>query len=247
MRFRAGAAGLLFLLLGALAPAALAQPSIPATYFGSATIDGQSVPPGTPVRAFVNGKDCSQPGPPDPKTVMDGGVSAYAIIVMHESQEPGCAEEGDTVTFTVDGREAAQRATWKTGPQRLDLNVGSGQTVPLPTATPTATPNATQAAATATATARTNPSGTVVPPTDDIQLPTTPQPGGPARTVTATNSPGIATPTPTPTDPQDTETHGIPVLGTILGTLVLLVACGIFGGYMLARRSKGPPPPTDSQ
>jgi hypothetical protein len=121
-------------LLVALAPAAGASaqlpPHIPGTYYGSATIDGKRPPAGTPVRAIIDGVDCTQPGAMG--TIDADNVGAYVIDVMHETQQPGCGREGKRVTFTIGGREAGQLVDWAQGLQPLNLNAGSGEPQPLP-------------------------------------------------------------------------------------------------------------------
>lgn len=105
-------------------------PQVPAIFYGSVTIDGEAPPPGAPVRGLVDGTDCTQPGAMGAIPAED--VGAYVIAVMHESQQPGCAREGQRITFTVGDREADQSADWAPGPQRLDLNAGEGAPKPLP-------------------------------------------------------------------------------------------------------------------
>ena len=140
---------------------AVAQPQVPATYFGTATINGLNAPDDTPVRAFVNGNDCTQPGASG--TITDGGVSSYVIVVMHESQREGCGSNGDLVSFRIGDAEAGQTAEWSAGIQELNLNAGEGSPVALPTPTETATISA----ATATAAALLTPETGGPPPTDD--------------------------------------------------------------------------------
>lgn len=146
----------------------------PATFFGSATIDGRNVPDGTPVIAWIDGVDCTQADSAARGTVTEGGVSAYAILVVHESQRPGCGADGKRITFTIGGREAAQVAEWRPGVHRLDLNAGAGAPVPLPTATPTSTSSGSAAAATATERARFTPLPAGTPPLDDVSAPVRP-------------------------------------------------------------------------
>ncbi len=134
--------GVLVLMLGwaagaLLAGRAAAQPQVPATFYGSVTVDGRPVPDGTEVLAFVDGKDCTQRGPSYRGTITVEGVSAYSIAVVHESQVPGCGAPGKTVTFTIAGRPARQTAVWQFGPQHVDLSAGAGDPIPLPTPTPT--------------------------------------------------------------------------------------------------------------
>lgn len=121
-------------------------PQIPATFYGSATIDGKAPPEGSEVRGIINGLDCTQPGAAG--TITAEGVGAYVINVMHESQKPGCGKNGVTVSFTIAGQAAGQTATWAQGPQPLGLNVGTGEVKPLPSNVPVPT-EATQATAVA--------------------------------------------------------------------------------------------------
>lgn len=200
-----------------------AQPGIPATFYGTASIDGQMVPDGTPVRGFIDGKDCTQPPPPDrPGTMRDGGVSAYVIDVMHESQEPGCAADGRTVTFTVGGRQANETAIWKAGEQHLDLNAGSGQPQPLPTAT-TAAAGTTATAANATDTAKFTPRPAGTLPTDDVSLVSTPH--LPASTSVE--------------EPKPDSGGGPSALSILLGLVLILGVAGAGAGIALSRRSGG--------
>jgi len=135
------AAALLCVLWGSLV--AWAQPQVPAVFYGTATVDGRPVPDGTEVRAYIDGKDCTQLGPTYRGTVTIGGVSAYSIAVLHEWQEPGCGAPGKIVRFTIGGEPANETGRWEFGAQELNLNAGSGPPLPLPTATPTPTPTAT--------------------------------------------------------------------------------------------------------
>lgn len=224
----AGLSGLL-----AFGAAAFAQPQVPAAFYGSASIDGEPVPDGTEVRGFIDGKDCTQVGPAYRGTVNEGGVSAYSILVMHESQEPGCGTEGKTVTFTIGGREAEQTATWRAGPQQLDLNAGVGEPLQLPTPTPTPTPVPDQPTSTPeppspAANAETPPpllTGT--PPTDDIQLPQTPRPPGEGTMP----PPDVAAQSGGSDDDGST-----PVWLIVGGVLLLLAGAGGAAGYLLSRR-----------
>jgi hypothetical protein len=203
----------LLLAVSALATRpALAQPQPPANFFGSASIDGRLVPDGTEVRAIINGKDCTQPS--DRKgTLTDGGVSAYAIAVMHESQAAGCGTQGVAVTFTVGGKKANEGATWKPGPLRLDLNAGSGTPPPLPTATPTIPGSTSAATGTASATSPARPTGAL--PTDDVTFGRTPTPAKP-----------------TPAD-DDGGSSTLPVI--LIAAAALVIAGGAIG-FALSRR-----------
>jgi hypothetical protein len=218
---------------GASVPPALAQPQIPATFFGSASIDGRPVDDGTEVRGYIDGKDCTQPGPAYQGTVTDGGVSAYSIVVMHESQEPGCGSEGKTVTFTVGGQAAEQTSPWSTGsPIRLDLNAGAGQPIPLPTPTPSPTIDPARPTATTqppTSAGEASPAltpRTGTPPTDDIELPGTPGPPGEPTSIPVREA-------------DDDNEDGTTVAVVLGGGLLVLALAGGAAGYLLSRRGRG--------
>ena len=164
--------GCLFALT-AVAPGS-AQPQVPATFFGTAAIDGAPVPDGTAVRAFVGDVDCTQDGPNERGTVTEAGVSVYSILVVHETARAGCGTEGAEVTFTIDGRPANERGRWTAVPQQLNLNAGAGAPVDLPPATAAPTLDATALAATATERARFTPLPATALPTDDPNVLATP-------------------------------------------------------------------------
>lgn len=128
------------LALGCLAPPrAEAQPTPPATFSGSASIDGKPAPNGTAIQASIGGRDCTQPGAPG--TLLQGGVALYRIEVLAESQLAGCGSEGRVVSFSIAGLSANQTATWKAAVHTLDLTAST--VTPQPGATPapiTATP-----------------------------------------------------------------------------------------------------------
>ena|SRR5487761_1897483 len=216
---------------GSLHTGALAtfqQPQIPATFYGSASIDGKPVPDGTEVRGFIGGTDCTQGGPNYHGTITDAGVAAYVIEVVHDSQVPGCGQRGKRVTFTIGGRPAGQTAAWEPGPHHLDLNAGSGQPEPLPTNTAIPTVSTAQAAATATAAAKFTPRPPGTLPTDAVTLSGTKQPGTAAQSAT----PGGA---------ASGAGGGAPVVLIILGGVVVLAVLGAVAGLALSRRGSEPP------
>jgi hypothetical protein len=210
---------------------AWAQPQVPATFFGSATVDGKPPEDGTEVRGFVDGQDCTQLGPGYHGTIIDAGVGAYVINVVHESQKPGCGKDGKTVAFIIGGRAAVQTAKWQLGPQPLNLTVGAGTPVPLPTATSVPTAGPTQMAATATEVAKSTPLSSGVPPTDDITLPFS---TGSARQ-------------PQSQPPQASgDSGGVSVLLVVFLLVVALAAGGAVAGVLLSRRrpaDRGAGPP----
>ncbi len=195
---------------------ALAQPQVPASYYGTASIDGHALPDGTEIAAIIDGKDCTQPG--GHGTIVEGSASVYIINVMHESQSPGCGAEGKSITFRVGTRDAAQTATWHAGLQRLDLNAGAGSTLPLP---PEANATVSEAGRQATATeqAKFTPR-TGSPPTDDVSLTKTPGSQG----------------TPVDAAKKDDGGRAVSPLLVILVVAAVLIALGAAGGVGLSRR-----------
>ncbi len=201
---------------------AWAQPSVPGTFYGSVTVDGAPAPDGVEVRAIVNGQDCSQPPPGTRLVIRDGQTSEYVLSVVHETQRPGCARDGATVSFTIAGRTAVQTGIWKPGPVHLDLSVGAAPPIPLPS--PTGTIGAILA--TETAGALPTPSASLVrptgtPPTDDVTFDRTPVPPGA---------------TPGEQSNGKKENSGPPVLMVTVTILVALGAIGAGAGFALSRR-----------
>jgi hypothetical protein len=206
-----------------VAGAVVAQPQVPASFYGTVSADGKPVADGASVFAFIDGKDCTQPGARG--AIRQGGASVYVLSVMHESQAAGCGLEGKTITFLVGDRPAAQGATWRPGLQHLDLNAGAGEPVPMPPET-SSTPNAVDRLATATEQAKFTPKAGV-PPTDNVTFDKTPIPGQQAG-----GSGGGASP--------------LLLLG--IGAVVV-AALGAAGGLALSRRSgrqSGQRPPPSS-
>lgn len=132
---------------------AMAQPSVPATFYGTVAVDGAAPPDGTPVRGFVGANDCTQDDDPASSTLFVDGVAQYSVTIVHESQRPGCGAEGREVTFTIGGEPARQSARWIAGTQQLNLSAGAGEPPELPATTPPPL------------------SSPSVPPTDDITPP----------------------------------------------------------------------------
>lgn len=192
-----------------------AQPAVPATFYGSVAVEGEPVPGGTAVRAYIDGTDCTQDGDHFRAVVVVDDVSQYSIEVMHESQEPGCGAPGREVTFTVGGQPADQVAQWEPGPQRVDLTVGGGTPLPLPSGT--ATPGAEEPSPASPMLER--PTGT--PPRDDVD-PDDVLGGGNGNTQE---------------QQQPAETSGATnVLPWVLGTAAVTLAVGVTTGWYVSRR-----------
>lgn len=202
-------------LTAAASPAAGQVPQIPSTFYGAVTIDGQAPSPDTPVRAFIDGRDCTQPGAAG--SIPAGDVGAYVISVMHETQQPGCGSDGKHVTFTIAGLPAGQTATWRMGVQELSLNAGSGAPQPLPADIPTRTARAaTQATSTAAGSS----------PTADVEL---------AQTQTP-RPPGLST-------PEDEDDDGLPLWGILVVALLGFGVLAGAAGFALSRGGSGSAPP----
>jgi hypothetical protein len=181
------------------------------------------------VRAIINGKECTQSG--NVGTVRNGSVAEFAITVPHESQTPGCGTDGARVTFTVGGQKATQEATWKAGPQPLNLSVGQATPPPLPSATPRTPQDPTSAAATATSEAR------FTPLPAPSALPTD-EPIFPAATRTIGTGIGPAA-KPTPAANTKKDDNDGSALAPIGAVIVVLLLAGAAGGFVLARRRPG--------
>jgi hypothetical protein len=219
------------LALALIPRGAAAQPSIPATFYGSAGIDGAPAPPGATVRALIDGTDCTQAN--SGEIVLDGPVAAYVVTVVHESQQPGCGRAGKTVTFAIAGRTAAQTATWSPGPHQLDLNAGSGRPSQLPTSTPTSTrapatasPSVTPVPGTAIGAAGGAGGPSLALPTDDIRLPFQLTPRAPGAGATAP---------PSLNNGNDSDSSLLLPIAVVLGCVL---AAGGVGGMLLARRPR---------
>ena len=217
----------------ACAAGAAAQPQVPSTVYGSVAVDGKPVPDGTEIRGFVDGVDCTQLGPTYRGTINEGGVSAYLINIVHESQKPGCGKPGKTVTFTIGGRAAVQTTTWFQGPRQVSLSAGQGEPPALPTATPTRP--LPPAAATTTEAASTGAEQSTPTPGSggkggfDTRVPTGTPTGAPA--VASAPAPGG----------QDGSFPVVYVFLIVLGAIVFAgTAAGIALGRRNAPRSGGP-------
>lgn len=223
--------------------AAHAQPQLPATYYGTASIDGKPPPAGSEVRGLINGKDCTQGAPGSRPVAIENGVAEYVILVVHESQVPGCGRAGATVTFTIGGRLASQTSAWSADLHQLDLNAGSGSPIPLPTATatPTPRPGATPATAQPSSAPGATPAGATpaAPPTDDIPLPfLTPKvSGGTSATATSAAKAGRS-------GGAGSGGDGTPGWVFVAGGAAVVALIGGVAGVLLSRRGRGSVPPS---
>ena len=109
----------------------------PATFFGSATVDGHSVSDGTAVLALIDSKVCGEaerePGykgtwtatEASPEDGIESGDSMYVVDVLSDSQVPGCGTDGATVTFLIADKPSHQVGLWRAGSNPLNLTAGT--------------------------------------------------------------------------------------------------------------------------
>lgn len=113
---------------------AIQQPSMPSSFYGTVTLNGENVPAGTTIQAVINGQVVATC-----QSQVHEGVSVYTIDIP--SDDPGSTRmtggrPGDTITFSVNGLEANETTTWRSG-----TNIEHHLTVLTPaTQEPTTTP-----------------------------------------------------------------------------------------------------------
>lgn len=236
-------------------------PNIPAIFFGAVLVNGERPDDGAEITAFIGDVDCTQVG--NNGTFTTDGLSAYSITVAHDSQIDGCGTDGAAITFFINGEQANQTATWKSGYQEVGLSIGGQAPPPLPTATPggpvpAAPSDPTSAAATATEQARFTPiPAPSVLPTDDPIAPTTAVGTAESGSGTGTSgtpgatgtppAPGTGTPAATTAggtagaeDSDDDDGNG-PLIVVAAVAAVLLVGGGAAGMVAMRRRNAGTP------
>jgi hypothetical protein len=108
-------------LLLTIAPAVLAVPPLPSSFYGTVKVDGANVPLGTIVSAWINGVQYAE------ATVsLYAGDTIYGLNVPGDDPAtPGTIEggvEGDTVVFHTGGLEADETGTWHSG-TNVQLNL----------------------------------------------------------------------------------------------------------------------------
>ena len=140
---------------GAIAASAVAfaqaPPNPPSRFAGSVTINGAPAPAGASIQAKVGAANCGSAA-----VFIEAGQSRYVVDVpAADGTNAGCGTDGATVTFLVNGVQAAQTGQWANF-KLSDLNLTVGGAA---TATATATTTGT-AAATSTPRPPTTGSGT---------------------------------------------------------------------------------------
>jgi hypothetical protein len=79
----------------------------PNRFYGSVSLNGAQPPAGTPVIAFIQGRECGR------GEVRDDG--RYVVDVDDEATRPGCGTEGAVITFEVGGVAAGQTGVYRRG------------------------------------------------------------------------------------------------------------------------------------
>ena len=91
-----------------------AVPPLPSTFWGIVTINGENVPAGIEVSAWINGIQYA-----NTETIIHDGQSKYIIDVPGDNPStPGViegGEPGDVITFKVGNLVAPETATWQSG------------------------------------------------------------------------------------------------------------------------------------
>jgi hypothetical protein len=99
----------------------LAVPPLPASYFGTVSIDGENAPGGTEVQAVINGIDYAT-------VVVEeyDGDTVYSINIpgddLSTETEIEGGVEGDEILFYIDGILADQRGVWS-GSSNIRMNL----------------------------------------------------------------------------------------------------------------------------
>jgi hypothetical protein len=137
MRLFAALAGLVVLMAGGSlvdTDDARAQATPPTRVFGSVTVDGQTPPLGTTVEAFIGTQRC---GTGEVRELGDPIGVGFLVDVDSNTFNPGCGNDGDTITFVVGGVPAAETATFQTGAfVRQDLTAAGQPATPTTTSRP---------------------------------------------------------------------------------------------------------------
>ena len=118
------AIGLLFSLVQ---PALAAPPSLPSSFYGKVTVNGQVVPVGTVISARINGVEYAHFS-----AIIDAGQSWYTLDVPGDDPDtPGTqgGVEGDTIVFFIGPIQAAQTGIWHAG-TNVVLNLTGTGTLP---------------------------------------------------------------------------------------------------------------------
>ena len=107
-------------LLAATFSIARAVPPLPSSYWGTAKNDGDNVPVGALITAWINGVQYAQTS-----TMIYQGTTVYALDVPGD--DPATTEieggvSGDPVEFRINGLPATQTGTWQSG-SNIEINL----------------------------------------------------------------------------------------------------------------------------
>lgn len=245
MRFLGTLAGLVMLVAGGSwlgATEAQAQAAPPTRVFGAVTVDGATPPVGTPVEAYIGDMRC---GAGEVRELGAPIGVGYLVDVDADAFNPGCGNDGETITFVVGGVQAAETATFRTGAFVQQDLTASGQiatpapeptpspgatSTPAPSPTPAASPSPTPGA---TASPGASPTGTATPADAATGTPTaTASPAeSPSRTPTVTAGTTVR---PADEDGNDGDGGVSPAVWVVLVLAVL--AAGGAGAFLYQRR-----------
>lgn len=109
-------------------------PQPPARFFGTVTLDGSPVPPGTEVRALIDGVVYAV----DETTVIDGAAVYLIDVPADDPSTPNIVEGGqtaDVVVFQVGGGNAQETGVWR-AEEASELNLTALTPTPTPTRRP---------------------------------------------------------------------------------------------------------------
>lgn len=125
-RSKFGLAFAIFLALSVILPVAADQPPrLPSAFYGTVTDNGQNVPNGTPVSAWINGVKYAETTT-FMTTINSQQVSVYTLTVPGDDPStPDVIEggnEGDTIVFRVNGYLTHQTGVWHEGTD-VELNL----------------------------------------------------------------------------------------------------------------------------
>lgn len=101
------------------------RPPVPAAYYGTVTIDGDPAPEGVEITAELEGETY---GPIE--TDESGAFGGELVNQSKLTVDPNSTPDDPTVTFFVDGEEAAETSEWESGASKevtLSIDTGGDQ------------------------------------------------------------------------------------------------------------------------
>jgi hypothetical protein len=122
-----------------------AIPVLPSSFHGTVKVNKTNVEDGTLIEAIINGQVFAHG-----YTQVYNGDSVYVVNIPGDDSSSATVDggnEGDIVSFTIGGIQAAQTGIWHAGTS-VDLNLKITSTTTINTPAPTPTPYPTQTAIT---------------------------------------------------------------------------------------------------